>query len=154
MRNPKFGKSQWAKALAGLGLSDPGRCKQQNSPQFDLQKDLPPRKGEMHCVEPMPETFQVLENATQGLNLGDEGFIVTKAAISSRDGLVPFPKANTRGGKAGKETMRLDSCTGDECEKVPMFSLQTYVDKFVKSKGPINILFIDVEGFDFSADVC
>ena len=30
-----------------------------------------------------------------------------------------------------------------------MVSLQTYVDKFLKSKGPINILFIDVEGFDF-----
>ena len=30
-----------------------------------------------------------------------------------------------------------------------MISLQTYVDKFIKSKGPINILSIDVEGFDF-----
>jgi len=149
LRNPKFDKAQWAKALAGLGLSDPGACRQKNSPQFDLKKDLPPRKGEVHCVEPMPMTFQALENATQGLNLGDEGFVVTKAAISSRDGSVPFPKANTRGGKAGSETSGLDSCKGDKCEKVPMFSLQTYVDKFVKSKGPINILSIDVEGFDF-----
>jgi hypothetical protein len=30
-----------------------------------------------------------------------------------------------------------------------MLSLQAYVDKFVKSKGPINILSIDMEGFDF-----
>ena len=107
MRNPKFDRTQWAKALAGLGLSDPGVCKQKNSPQFDLKKDLPPRIGEMHCVEPMPMTFQALENATQGLNLGDEGFVVTKEA-SSRDGSVPFPKANTRGGKADIETSGLD----------------------------------------------
>ena len=30
-----------------------------------------------------------------------------------------------------------------------MYSLQTYVNNFVKSTGPINILSIDVEGFDF-----
>lgn len=31
-----------------------------------------------------------------------------------------------------------------------MYSLQTYVNKFVKSKtDPINILSVDVEGFDF-----
>jgi hypothetical protein len=30
-----------------------------------------------------------------------------------------------------------------------MYSLDSYVEKFVKSKGPINILNIDVEGWDF-----
>ena len=52
MRNPKFDKTQWVKAMDGLGLTDPGACKQKNAPQFDLKKDLPPRtKGEMHCVD-------------------------------------------------------------------------------------------------------
>jgi hypothetical protein len=37
---------------------------------------------------------------------------------------------------AGIESKEMESCTRDKtCEKVPMLSLQAYVDKFVKSKG-------------------
>eukprot|EP00978_Attheya_sp_CCMP212_P011920 scaffold29623_cov46-Attheya_sp.AAC.2 len=36
------------------------------------------------------------------------------------------------------------------CESVDVFSLKTYVENFVQStSSPINILSIDVEGFDF-----
>jgi len=49
---PKVRQNSMVKALDGLGLPDPGACKQKNAPQFDLKKDLPPRtKGEMHCVD-------------------------------------------------------------------------------------------------------
>ena len=33
--------------------------------------------------------------------------------------------------------------------EVEMYSLDSYVEKFVKSKGPINVLAIDTEGWDF-----
>jgi hypothetical protein len=71
-------------------------------------------------------------------------FEVTKAAVSSADGTIGFASA-----AGGAENAGLDGCKKN-CEEVPMYSLQTYVNKFVKSKiAPINVLSIDVEGFDF-----
>lgn len=115
-----------------------------------------PIKGEMHCVEPMPSTFDAVKNVTDELNLHMEGFVTTQAAISSRDGTISFPMGNN---SKGAEGYSMASCndvsivnTGERgvyCTDIPMYSLQTYVDMYVKSKGPINILSVDVEGFDF-----
>ena len=35
------------------------------------------------------------------------------------------------------------------CVDVNMYSLDSFVRKFVKSKGPINMLSVDTEGWDF-----
>jgi len=116
--------------------------------QFHVTK--PARKGEMHCVEPMPSTITLLRNASLTLDLESKGFIINGAAVASTDGTIPFPNA-----AAGKENLGMDYCMtkknkmSSACQDVPMYSLQTYVERFVKSRGPINILQIDVEGFDF-----
>jgi hypothetical protein len=36
-----------------------------------------------------------------------------------------------------------------DCKKVPLYSADSYFDEFVQSKGPVNMLLIDVEGWDF-----
>jgi FkbM family methyltransferase len=97
----------------------------------------------------VPSTAQILSNSTKdlGLDQGKSIFEFTKAAVSSADGMIEFSTSVKDGGKETKSIG--DSCRGN-CEEVPMYSLQTYVDKFVKSKtDPINILSVDVEGFDF-----
>ena len=78
-----------------------------------------------------------------------EGFVVSHAAVSARNGVVKFPD-----GKAGLEGYRISNCdqTTDKnsfCVNVPMYSLDSYVQKFVKSRGPITFLSIDTEGWDF-----
>ncbi len=160
MRNEIFDKKEWNKRLVAHGFDHRGACNQQNTPQFELTKTTgqegavsppAPRKGEMHCVEPTPSIFAFLESAANELNLDKEGLVLTQAAISSRDGTISFPTGH---GNEGAETNAMDSCNGPNKEKhmctdIPMYSLQTYVDTYVKSKGPINILSVDVEGFDF-----
>ncbi|KAK1733865.1 hypothetical protein QTG54_015392 [Skeletonema marinoi] len=77
-----------------------------------------------------------------------QGLIVTHAAISKSNGTIPFPS-----GKAGRENLGIANCDGREadgvnCVNVDMFSLDTYVQKFVHHDGPIDFLSIDLEGFD------
>eukprot|EP00978_Attheya_sp_CCMP212_P019363 scaffold54205_cov55-Attheya_sp.AAC.1 len=147
-----FDKSKWKKAIVDK-IPGRGACQQGDDSQVEILVDQPVRSGEMHCVEPMPTTTQVLESVVDGLGLGSKGqgnpsFVVSKAAISSSNGFVKFP---SRVG-AGIEHLGIDHCSSpsaQHCEDVPMYSLQSYVNKFVRSKGPINVLSIDVEGFDF-----
>ncbi len=141
MRNPVFDKVEWNKNLVAHGVNTRGACGQQ---------------GEMHCVEPMPSTFDVVKKVADELNLHAEGLVTTQAAISSRDGEISFPTGKN---SEGAEAFSMASCNDlsttqsrarkEHCSDIPMYSLQTYVDMYVKSKGPINILSVDVEGFDF-----
>jgi len=53
---------------------------------------------------------------------------------------------------AGTETCGLQGCfkgVKHTYVEVEMYSLDSYFEKFVKSKGPINVLAIDTEGWDF-----
>jgi len=66
------------------------------------------------------------------------------------NGVVQFPNAN-----AGAEACGLKGCEGwvdganNAYVEVELYSLDSYAEKFVKSKGPINVLAIDAEGWDF-----
>mmetsp|Transcript_52068 Transcript_52068/g.156238 ORF Transcript_52068/g.156238 Transcript_52068/m.156238 type:complete len:411 (-) Transcript_52068:112-1344(-) len=153
--NPNFDREKWADGMIALGMRLGGICGQRDAPQFELGpgQSLQRRAGsagggEMHCIEPMPATFEKLDELSTRLGLKGEGFRTTWAAISSTDGSIAFPN-----GKAGKEDFGLGACDNpkyaNRCVEVPMYSLQTYVENFVASRGPINILSIDVEGFDF-----
>ena len=145
MSNVDFDSKSWASALKGGGGT--GACNQKHL-NVDSVVTKPARKGEMHCVEPMPSTFKIISEASSSLGLESKGFILTHAAISASNGSIKFPNV-----KGGVENLGLDSCKAKTlsklCEDVPMYSLQTYVEKFVKGSGPINILQIDAEGFDF-----
>ncbi|KAK1738599.1 SAM-dependent methyltransferase, partial [Skeletonema marinoi] len=122
-----------------------GVCSQENDEQYNVV--FPQRKGEMHCIEPMPSTFSELHRAGDKLGLKSKGMVFTHAAISSTSGAVNFPNISI-----GMEASSIGDCnsgTGKNCVEVRMFSLEDYVAKYVKGSGPINILQIDVEGYDF-----
>ena len=140
MSNPNYDVPAWLEVIGNL----PTLCltKKQGEIHF------PQRKGEMHCIEPMPNNVQSLNEATAELGLEGDGFVVSSAAISSKNGIVKFPQ-----GQAGTEVFSIESCdavpTPSHCVEVDMYSLDSYVQKFVKSKGPINMLSVDTEGWDF-----
>jgi len=151
MSNADFDKKAWSDAfLAAKGsVESRGACGQATKIDHQFHVTKPARKGEMHCVEPMPSTVALLTSASSTLGLESKGFIINGAAVASIDGTVQFPN-----GSAGTETISIGDCykknrKPSACQDVPMYSLQTYVERFVKSKGPINVLQIDVEGFDF-----
>ena len=81
-------------------------------------------------------------------DLQRKGLVFTHAAIASTNGVAKFPNASS-----GTEYLGIGDCDRTqgkyECVEVPVYSLDYYVDKYVKGTGPINILMIDVEGYDF-----
>ena len=112
-------------------------------------------QGEMHCVEPMPATYKMLSKSAENLGYTQKGFKVTHAAVSKESGEMLFSSV----GKVGIENQGLATCQGkkkslsnstDSCVTVPVYSLKDFVQKYVKAdkSDPINMLSIDVEGFD------
>jgi FkbM family methyltransferase len=134
--------------MSSSGISDAGACGQKMKSSVDSEEggskyDI---QGEVHCVEPLPSTVRALENSSQVLGLAGEGLVIAQAAISSSDGFAFFPNP-----EPGSEGGSLVSCevSKNSCVEVPMYSLETYVETHVQNQGPINVLSIDVEGFDF-----
>jgi len=117
------------------------------------QKESP--QGEMHCVEPMPATYKMLSKSAENLGYAQKGFKVTHAAVSIESGEMLFSAK----GKVGVENQGLATChlgkkkslsNSTDCVTVPVYSLKEFVQKNVKAdkSDPINMLSIDVEGFD------
>jgi FkbM family methyltransferase len=149
-RNPLFDKPTWQTALkAASGGVTAGSCGQENQPQIDIQEQKT-SSATMHCIEAMPVTATVLKKAASELELEKQGFHVVHAALSRQDGTTRFPKAV----EVGREDLGIYACermgaiTNDLCEEVPMYSLDSFVDKHVQD-GTIHFLSIDVEGSDY-----
>ena len=147
--NPIFDKSRWRDALSTFGHFGSGVCKQALTPQYPLHAKFPVRQSQMYCIEPMPTTASALHSAAAKLQLDQHGFVVTNAAISNQSGTLSFPYTDS----VGVENVGLHNgdCNKNpsKCKSVPVMSLDEYVAKHVGAKGPINMLNIDVEGYDF-----
>lgn len=148
--NQRFNSSSWKNSTLFELLA--GACKQDKQEDI-LLKNSKIRYGEMHCIEPMPATFAKLQKASESLNLKDQGLILSNIAISTVDSVIQFPSISSQ---SGIETFGIDSCMSNKvrrkslCKNVTVYSLDSYVEKFVQSSGPIHILQVDVEGWDFN----
>ena len=152
--NQHFNKDEWVKEM---GVTDNNVCLQNETLQFNIQgvstlsSSLTVRQGEMHCIELMPKTSQKLKQTATVLQVADKGFVVSGVGIGKMDGTHTLRDV----AKVGLENQGMATASGCDkstdvgCIEVPVYSLNNYVDKFVKSKGPIHFLSIDAEGFDF-----
>lgn len=88
----------------------------------------------MHCIEPVPNNYEAIKNASSTMGFDNNKFVVSHAAISSSDGSVQFPN-----GAGGSEAFGIDSCAkgGSNCISVPLYSLDSYTNQFVSSKGEL-----------------
>eukprot|EP01082_Thalassiosira_pseudonana_P007044 g14868.t1 g14868 contig21:46715-47844(+) len=112
--DPSFDVPSWVKSLGG-GMTS-FACRNENEDQPSIVH--PTRDGEMHCVEPMPSTFQKLNKAAVELGLrrpeGEGGLVLTQAVISARNGEVLFPRAT-----AGTENLGIGACKqASKCDAV------------------------------------
>ena len=111
----------------------------------------------VHCLEPTPRLADRLLSSVK--NLGwDNNLLVTQAAISKNNGEMYFPNPKR---VVGVENQGLSNCArllkkGEEymkkvCVKVNVFTLDHYMENVTtkKATGMIDLLSIDVEGFDF-----
>lgn len=122
-----------------------GVCKQERLGQIKVMPSKNP--GTMYCIEPITSTYSRMKKASEALGYDQKGLILTHAAIGSTQGTVKFPSTDA----AGIETYGIHSCENQsyDCEEVPLYSLDNYVSVHVKDTGPIHILQIDTEGWDF-----
>jgi len=137
-------------------------CKQDTSPMFEVIEESSSssstslhRKphGEMHCIELMPQTYERLRVSAETLGYDKKGLKVVNAAVSKETG----EQYIESGLSSGVENHGLGACEDmDEdkrkanCQRVQVYSLSDYIEAHVKAdnEDPINILSIDVEGFD------
>jgi methyltransferase, FkbM family len=136
------------------GILHESVCEQNVTLQFQVSPNIPqPRKGTVHCFEPVPATVKRLQDASRNLRYDTKGYKVIHAAVSNTTGMDYF-QSNF---KAGRENGSLDDCRNNvdkpECDvQVQVLTLETYVkEHLVGNDSPIHILQIDVEGYD--ADV-
>jgi len=171
--DPDIDKTKWKQAMTSDGTSElhTSVCNQDsaadmfpildayNIEQQQQQQDasspttnIMRPKGEMHCIEPMPQTYKMLQQSAETLGYTDKGLVVTHGAVSKTSGEMPF---RTGGQRAGVENVGLEACKrgGRHCQAVKVYSLLEFVEQKVQAPDSqnINVLSIDVEGFD--ADV-
>ncbi len=113
---------------------------------------------QVHCIEPLPVTYEVLERANSLSNYAARGLNIHSVAISSENGTVFFPKPRQDGElyqrvNVGTENKGIGSCTGmDEadllkhCNPVPVMTLDSFVTRYVPLEGTIQYVLTDVEG--------
>jgi len=150
--DPSFDTDRWSAAFFANSSSMAGEVCGQALPQVDLG-NFPPASvvSQMHCIDPLEHNANALRRSAHELGLDTKGFHVHQIAVSRTNGAVLFPSAKAT--QLGTENKGISNCKQtkvptESCESVEMYNLDTFDQKFLKPDAPINILSIDVEGFD------
>lgn len=154
--NEKFDKAAWWNAMQSDGAVQEPYCEHEKSTTNQFPTDrMHKRSGEMHCIEAFPSNYLKLKYTAERMGIDQEGFHVTHAAMTKNGTKVAFPTPNVT--KAGVENLSISACAKKtaekvrlkQCQEVDSFTLETFVEKHITSKGPIHVLSIDVEGYDY-----
>jgi len=148
-------KEAWKKDMLKDGELWGSVCAQDSTSPFSVDTAIvEPRKGVVHCFEPMPATVVKLQESSKNLGYDKKGYKVVHAAVDNEIGKVYFPTS----AKSGVENNGIDSCIGqkkrgyfneEDCTaEVEVLTLNKYVKENILGDGPIHILQIDVEGYD------
>lgn len=150
-------KDDWRMEMAKDGILHQSVCAQNVTLPFQVHPNMiahQPRKGTVHCFEPVPATVKKLQSASINLGYDAKGYKVIHAAVSNETGTEYFQSK----AKPGHENGGLDNCRRDvgnvDCDiQVQVLTLETYAKEHLigGNDSPIHILQIDVEGYD--ADV-
>lgn len=147
--NPKYDKEKWKDLFFANRTVQPGHCSQETEPQVELAENTKPNEAFLYCVEAMPITAGRLNDTVNQLGWSDV-IQVTNNAMAGFDGSAMFPNVEETVGVEGKG---LADCkhSSAACKKVPVFTFDTYMQKFSKGgrRESIDYLSVDVEGYDF-----
>lgn len=153
--NADIDKNLWRTTFLGTGQKaklHPGVCQQELEEQFLIppsSKTIDPR-AQVHCIEAMPSTARKLSGAAK--KLGWEKWLkVQNLAMNDQDGTTLFPDHDA---VVGIENKGIKSCEEQEnttnCKEVPTLRLDSYTQKYGLEKSVIDVLSVDVEGFDWA----
>ena len=114
---------------------------------------------EIHCIEPIHNTFNAIQETAKQLRLDQHGFHAHQYVVSNSSGVIPFPR-----GYPGVEYLSSRNCgqllyrsrTRQRrvlCDAVPMLTLDDFATKHMqwqnRSDRMVDLLTIDTEGFDW-----
>ena len=141
-------KEAWKKEMLKDGELWESVCAQDATSPFSVDTGVDtPRKGVVHCFEPMPATFRKLKEASKDLGYDEKGYKVIHAAVDKESSKAYFQSS----AKSGVENIGLEACKrkAKDCSvEVEVLTLSDYVKQNIPGKGPIHILQVDVEGYD------
>lgn len=169
--NQQFDRERWRATLDPRQRMGGGACRQASSSallslmmanstvsrmqhlekrQKAVLSSSQPRHAKVYCVEAMPGMARLLAATARNLSW-DESLLVTNAAMSDSDGETHFPDVKDE--SLGVEFMGLSNCQENpsdwQCRKVVQRTLDTFGDSNLDADAIIDILSIDVEGYDF-----
>ncbi|KAI2508247.1 methyltransferase [Fragilaria crotonensis] len=151
--NPAINRLAWKEAMPIN--TRPGICGQDNELSTPL---TPPPSSEeftesnllVYCIEPMTSTFQALQSAAQSTGWDSQLKILQLAMNNEDPSTVLFPKPTL--GNVGVEAVGIfNNCPAkpDDCVDVESSRLDFMMSKEHLTDNRVNVLLIDVEGFDF-----
>mmetsp|Transcript_8354 Transcript_8354/g.12180 ORF Transcript_8354/g.12180 Transcript_8354/m.12180 type:complete len:407 (+) Transcript_8354:137-1357(+) len=154
------------KAAAAPHTITPEVCSDDDSPPSSSMVESTPSivTAQVHCIEPLPITTEVLQKATSLTNYASKGLQIHGTAISSENGTVYFPKPTHQREdlrdfekvEVGTENKGIGSCAQMEeqekqkhCVPVSVTTLDSFSEKQLPEDSIINYILTDVEGYDF-----
>lgn len=145
--DPAVDKERWRETILADTEYAPGHCKQELEEQWRIPEGSSPNSAVVHCIEAMPITFARLNATAHQLHL-ESKLNVVHAAMAREDGTTWFPAVKD---KIGVEGLGLKDCSRDRsnCEEVPLLSLDSLMERYVPKEADIDLLSVDVEGFDW-----
>jgi FkbM family methyltransferase len=127
-----------------------GVCKQEvEDDQYHVKSSdtAPTPTATVYCVEPVPATYQALKAAQESTGYGSKGLRVLQYALNNdQPGHTLFSNATV-----GAEKQGLNKCDTRDgaCESVKTSKLDTLLKEQDMADTRIDVLLIDVEGWDF-----
>ena len=146
--NPEFSRQTWRDALPSN--TQPANCGQDQESLMTVTSHSTETRALVYCIEPMPSTFLALQNASRVTGWDDQLKVLRLAMNDEDPSTVPFPKPmpdnlgfekHTIGGGCDKAP--------NECIQVETKRLDLMIHEEQLTNQRVNVLLIDVEGFDF-----
>jgi len=119
------------------------------------------REGTVHCIEPLPITFDAVSKAIVDTKYNEKGLKMYQLSITDKQGWHDFPLVDTGSGYHQKVSVaqkdagpgacsHLDEASRKEkCKPVEETTLDAFAEKNLPGTGNINILLSEAAAFDF-----
>jgi FkbM family methyltransferase len=145
----------------------------QPTPDVDLMvKMLAPitatttkRAGTIHCIEPMPITYEAVKKASESTKVNQMGFVLHQVAIADKEGTQDFPIVDVGPNyhhkvSVGAKEVGVHSCAGltdadkkQKCKTVQGMTLDSFVNKNIpntnQNSNKINVLLVYANAFEY-----
>jgi FkbM family methyltransferase len=150
----------WSKAL---GAEAAPTCPMEPLLQMIAPAAATKRVGTLHCIEPLPITYEAVKKASESTKLNQMGLVLHQLAITDKDGSQDFPIVDVGSDShqkvhVGSKDVGVHSCTGladatkkEKCKAVQAMTLDSFVEKNIPkaNNNNINALIIVAGTFEF-----